>query len=280
MTLRRSSLALADQIVTIIAEIGPPMGVRQMFYQCVVRELIPNSRSGYRKVQRLLDLLRDSGDVDDDDIVDRSRPVHKAAMWGDAGELLAAAADQYRKDVWVTQPERVEVWLEKDALVGVVEQVTREFGVVLMPARGFSSRTGLYQAAERINDADKPTTIYYLGDHDPSGCDMDRDIQHRLLEKFDAYPTFERIAILDTDITTFNLPPQLVKNTDSRADKFTKKYGTKTVELDALPPDELRRRIEAAIRSHIDDEAWQRTLQVEAAERDSLAAYVKGWKLA
>jgi hypothetical protein len=274
---RQASRVLADAIIGIIEEIGPPMGVRQTFYQCVVRELVSNSRSGYRRVQRLLELLRDTGEVDDDAIVDRSRSVHESPMWKDVSEFLRSEPDQYRKDVWVTQPSRVEVWLEKDALVGVVEEVTRELGVILVPARGFCSRTGISQAAKRINGSAKSTTIYYLGDHDPSGREMDRDIQKRLATKFDAHPTFKRLGIFDTDIAKFNLPPQKVKNTDSRARKFMQLHGTDTVELDALPPNELRRRIREAVFSHVDRPAWDRALTAETAERESLAAYVKAW---
>ncbi len=108
--LQQASRKLADEIIFIMEKIGPPMGVRQMFYQCVVRELVPNSRSGYRKVQRLLDLMRDSGEVDEEAIVDRSRPVLEASVWENATDFIKADAYSYRKDLWATQEERVEVW--------------------------------------------------------------------------------------------------------------------------------------------------------------------------
>jgi hypothetical protein len=298
-TFRAKSRALADGIVGIIDEVGPPMSVRQVFYQCVVRQLVANDKSAYVKIRRLLDLLRDSGDVDEEAIVDRSRSVREATTWTDADEFIEADPGSYRKDLWVMQPVRVEIWLEKDALVGVIEPVTRKLGVLLLPARGFASRSALYQASERINASEKLTIIYYLGDHDPSGLDMDRDLQHRL-EKFGVtfskpemiegpQATFDRLGILPEDIIEFNLPPQRVKSNaeakkqgkkkgDPRATAFMKKYGADTVELDALPPDELRRRIKQAIKSHIKDAAWDRAQATEAAERESIAAYVAGWK--
>jgi hypothetical protein len=267
--LQKNSQELADRIVEIVGDIGPPMTVRQVYYQCVVRELVANKPTEYRKVQRLVLELRRSQELRYGDIVDRSRRVERPSSWADLDDFMSTVRVAYRKDLWGTQQERVEIWCEKDAMAGFVSDVTAEYGIPLYVIRGYCSETMLFNGAEGIKAAGKPTTIYYLGDHDPSGRDIERQVQEALVD-FGAEFSFSRLAILKEDIDRFDLPPQKAKKGDKRSKRFVERWGQETAELDALPPDELRRRLRKAIEAHINRKQWKALLRIEHRERETL----------
>jgi hypothetical protein len=228
----------------------------------------------------------------------------------------------YRRDYWKDQPEHVEVWLEKDSVAGSLEPVTKELGVRMRAARGFNSTTRVREVAQHLCTIHKPKFIYYLGDHDPSGDDMDRDLSNRVLKECykivglginyfgefedfdlelsglpavpgtdhnvkltaDAVFRFQRLAIFKEDIDTYNLPPLKIKRdeagepTDSRSASFLAKHGDVCVELDALPPEVLRKRVRDAIESKIDKAKWDQALLVEKAELASISDFVSKMK--
>src|SRR5215468_5895601 len=179
-----------------IIEAGRPMTVRQVFYQATVRGLVEKAESGYGKIQTDLTVMRRAGELPYDWLADNTRWQRKPRTFDGVEDALRATAAFYRKSLWTDADAYVEIWLEKDALAGVVYPVTSMYDVPLMVARGYASLSFLYNAAEYINDLDVPTFIYHCGDFDPSGVNAGEKIEETLHELApDADITFERIAL-------------------------------------------------------------------------------------
>jgi hypothetical protein len=181
--------------------------------------------------------------------------------------MLKQTAEFYRRALWDDQDVYVEVWLEKDALAGVVYDITGEYDVPLMVTRGYSSLSFLHSAAETIADQQKPAYLYYFGDWDPSGKDINRAVEAGLREMApDAEIYFHRVAVTEAQIEGLHLPTRPTKKTDSRARNFR----GESVELDAMPPDYLRALVLSVIESHIDQDHLERLRTIEQAERATL----------
>ncbi len=268
-TENRKTTALIDAAVEIL-DAESPMTIRQLFYRLVSRGSIPNDRNHYQMVSRVMTKARDDGRCDFDHIVDRSRPQYSPNVFTDAGRYAEVVQCAYRKDYWATQPNHVEIWAEKDAIIGSIEPTANELGVVIRVGRGFLSTTKAHDIAEHFQGIDKPITVFYLGDHDPSGQDIERDLYARITGYGSGYFDMQRLAIHKSDIADFDLPPLRIKDTDGRAAKFRAKHGEDCVELDALPPAELRRRITEAVEELQDGELWQRAVEVEKVELASI----------
>jgi len=200
-----------------------PMTVRQALYRLVSALLLANTDSGYARCKYLLTKARNDGRIPFEWIVDRSRPDYMPSVWDDADEYMRATRNGYRKDYWLLQPQRVEVWCEKDAVVGSIQGLTGELGVRLRPCHGYLSTTLVHEIAEEIRSSDKPFTAFAVGDHDPSGCDIDRDLIERI-ERYGAKFTLKRLAIFKADIAKYKLPPLRVKPEDSRAEGFLRAH--------------------------------------------------------
>lgn len=272
----KESTELIDAALRILKEIAPAT-VRQLFYQLVVVELVANSQASYRQVMRLMTKARKDGRIPFDLIVDRSRTTTDGTGWDDLEQLaynMELTLQDYRLDYWQDQPIHTEIILEKDAMSASVDPVVKEYGLFLHAVRGFNSTSNVHKIAKRLvgrRRAGKRVHVLYLGDFDASGKKMDDDIRTRLAEHMrlaqrdEGRPLdaglcdieIERIAIFQSDIGRYNLPPQKVKMEDPRATEFIKKYGERTVELDALRPD-VPRRLRAAIERLIEPSAWQR----------------------
>jgi hypothetical protein len=189
-------------------------------------------------------------------------------------EMLNRSVDLYRRDLWAQQDVYVEVWLEKDALAGVVIEVTENWDVPLMVTRGYPSLTFVAAAADAMRQKHRPIFIYYLGDRDPSGVDIPRFVEKELREQAPrANITFELVAVTEEQIIEMDLLTRPTKKTDSRSGKFR----GESVEVDAIPPSRLLQLVEAHIVQHLDAERHNRLVEVEAAERKTLAQYVAGW---
>jgi hypothetical protein len=269
---------IVDGIVEAFDRFDPPLTVRQVYYQLASVGLVPLSPKGYRIAQRLCLRVRELGIVDWDSFADRTREVDQRSQWGGLDAFARAVALSYRRDYWASQREHVEVWLEKDALAGFIGEITRPLGVPLYVARGFSSATFIREAAVSLVRIDKPKHIYYLGDHDPSGLSIEGAIRDRLRD-FGADFHFSRLAITLVDIERYGLRPLEAKRTDSRYARYVAAHGEHTIELDALPPDELRARVADSIKAHIDQGQWERIERVEEIEQETirmLAARIGG----
>jgi hypothetical protein len=256
-----------------ILEENAPQTVRQVFYQLVSRQDLENSLASYKATCRALVAARKEGLIAWEAIEDRLRRPREVAMWTGLGAFVATATASFRRDVWVTQPNYVECWCEKDALSGIFEDALSRYGVTLNVGRGYDGWTSIKDAAARYGEL--PVSILYYGDFDPSGEDMVRSL-HERLAWFGARVNIVKSALTRADIERYRLPPNFTKITDTRRDRFVAKHGDISVELDALPIDVLRERVVADIEAHMDLAALDQVRDIEAAERAELEAAVLG----
>lgn len=248
------------------------MTLRQLFYRLVSAGHLPSTdKKYYRQIGRVMNRLRRSGDVPMPWMVDNTRATMKPSSWSGVEDFAEHARRLYRRDFWAQQPVCVEILLEKDATAGSLWPITRKYDVSLHVNRGYSSLSFAYSVAELWCRVRKPIHAYYLGDYDPSGRDLERFIRKEIAHHARRPFTWQRLGVLESDFEAFNLLPLEVKRTDSRAKRFLAECGDRCAELDALPPTELRRRVETAILSHVDQAAWERVQLVENAEREALA---------
>lgn len=315
-----ASIAKAD---AIIAEYGgQKLTARQVYYQFVSRDLIPNTPRSYQNLTSMLTDARYAGLISWDAIEDRGREADVPSGWDSIDDIVDAAVNQFRLPRWSDQPKYLELWVEKQALAGVLAPIARRNHVPLMVNKGYSSASAMKAAAERMLDAvgatsvetacaqcrtidanrdsrkcsscelaaglvtiafnadgdtdfTKEVVVLYLGDHDPSGEDMVRDIRDRLTEF--GVPNLEvvKIALTMQQIRKFKPPPNPAKVTDSRAKAYVEKFGDQSWELDALPPMELNRLVEQAIARNVDKKLMDAVVSREDAERERVRAAIE-----
>lgn len=243
-----------------------PATVRQVFYQATVQGVVEKTEGGYAKVQRQLLRLRRDGLIPYQHIVDATRWMRRPRTYGDPVDAINATARLYRKSLWDDADAHVEIWIEKDALAGVIHPITDQYDVPLMVARGFASETYCYEAAEAFSEAERPAFIYHLGDYDPSGQAAARDIEAKLTAFASVPVHFSQIAVSPAQIDEWDLPARPTKKTDSRA-KF---FGDLSVELDAIPPGKLRSLVKGAINQHLSSDRLHVLRVAEESERKLL----------
>ena len=273
MSRHKKTVEMIEVSKAILTEIRP-MTVRQVYYQLVSRQVIKNSRCQYQAVSKALVNARREGIIPWDWIEDRLRRPRKVNMWSGLPDFAVTCCTAYRRDVWETQPGYVEVWLEKDALSGIFEDVLRPYGVTLNVARGYDGWSSIHGAAERYRRRDNVTVLYF-GDFDPSGEDMVRSLIERLRDQ-GAVPDVIKCALTREDIERYDLPPDFAKRTDTRTAAFIAKHGNISVELDALPPDVLRSRLLEAVTRHMDIDALADVKALEERERQELLDLLGG----
>ncbi len=249
-----------------------PMTVRQVFYQASVRGIVDKSEGGYDRVQTDLAVMRRAGDLPYGWLADNTRWQRKPVTYDSIEEALETTARLYRKSLWADADCYVEIWLEKDALAGVVYPVTSAFDVALMVARGYASLSFLHTAAEFIGELEIPVHLYHLGDFDPSGVNAGEKIEQTLRELAPhADLTFTRLAVTPEQIDRWRLPTRPTKTTDSRA----KGFGPVSVELDAIEPAALRRLVQDAIEHHLPSRQLEVLKVAEASERGVLLNLIR-----
>jgi len=268
-TLINAAIAILDK--------EQPMTIRQLFYRLVSAGMVPNDQGHYQLVSRVMTKAREDGRVPFNYIVDRSRPAYEPFVFDNAAGYAEFVKKSYHKDYWKMQPNHVELWTEKDAIIGSIEAVTDELGITVRVQRGFVSTTRTHEIAAYFNTIYKPIHVFYLGDHDPSGQCIETDAEDRIRAYSKRDFSVLRLAIHKADIATFNLPPLRIKASDSRARGFKAKFGSECVELDALPPDVLRDRVKGAVESLIDLDLWNRAIAVEKVELRSIVETVGRW---
>jgi hypothetical protein len=263
------------QLEGILAEYkGQRLSARQAYYQFVARDLIANEERSYKLITKLIADARYAGIVDWNAIEDRGREPIQPSEFDDLASLVDAALRSYRRPRWRDQPRYVELWVEKQALAGVLEPVARRFHVTLMVNKGYSSASAMKESAERLIAASvygsKPVEVLYLGDHDPSGEDMVRDVYERLSEFGVVDLEVTKLGLTMEQIRQFDPPPNPAKITDSRAAAYIAKYGEHSWELDALPPDELNRLVTEAIESRVDGARMNALIEQEKRDKSRL----------
>lgn len=277
-----ATIATAEAICTQYMADGYVLTLRQLYYQFVARGLCANTMQEYKRIGSIVNDARVAGRLDWDAIEDRTRNLEKLATWDSPKDILQSCADQFRYDWWDSQPVRVEVWVEKEALVGVIERVAYRFRCPYFACRGYASQSEAWRAAQRFvehNDRGQPVKVLHLGDHDPSGIDMTRDNDDRLrLFSYSGDVEVIRLALNEDQVRRYNPPPNPAKMSDSRAEDYVRKFGNESWELDALDPAVIDQLISDAIEGFIDDEPWQEAKLREAAARKRISALAKKWK--
>ncbi len=270
----------ANEIIGEYDAAGYDLTLRQLYYQFVARGLIANKDSEYKRLGGIVADARLAGLIDWTAITDRTRYLRSNSHWADPADIIHSAARSYARDKWASQDYRVEVWIEKDALVGVIAGVCERLDVPYFSCRGYTSASEMWAASRRLLrhiEACQEPVILHLGDHDPSGKDMSRDIVDRL-ELFTGNNVwFKRLALNMDQVKKYNPPPNPAKITDSRASAYIAEFGHESWELDALDPAVLSSLIEDAILSFRNDTRWEREERLERTERAGLEKAASKW---
>jgi hypothetical protein len=284
---RRKTLERITQANEIIDEYqadGLTLTLRQLYYQFVARGLLENKQRNYDSLGDTISKARLGGLIDWDAIEDRTRFLRGRTNSYSPASAIRALSRRYSVDMWANQETRIEVWIEKDALLGVVETVCRDNDVDYFACRGYVSQSTLYEAGKRMadyRDAGYETLIIHLGDHDPSGIDMTRDNHERLTLFADDYTEVRRIALNMDQVDEHNPPPNPTKMTDSRASDYVAMYGDSSWELDALDPRTMRELIQDTIDEYKDPDKWQIREDLLTSDRETIGkaiSYVREWQ--
>lgn len=260
---------------------GLTLTLRQLYYQFVARDLFPDSWihptektknhfRNYKKLQAIVNDARLAGLIDWSYLEDRTRNLMSYRSEQNAPDAIARLSRTYTENLWRDQENYVEVWVEKDALLGIIEQATSKYATPYFSCRGYTSQSEVWGASQRFIAAGKPAIVIHLGDHDPSGVDMTRDIADRMALFGADNVTIKRVALTMTQVRRYNPPPNFAKETDSRHAGYVSKYGVNSWELDALEPRQLVRLIQDTTERYIDLPQWEVSREREATARKQL----------
>lgn len=283
----RSSYEHIDAANVIIADYqrqGYSLTLRQLYYQFVTRNLIENTEKSYSKLGNLISDARLAGLIDWSAIEDRTRSLRRVTTFDDTAKLMANTPYWYKAAKWDKQPVRIEAWVEKEALLGVLARICNQYEVPYFACKGYVSSSEMYDAAKRYLkyiDLGQHVILLDLGDHDPSGIDMTRDKLDRLAmfmgndaDQLD----IRRLALNFDQVQLYSPPPNPAKVTDSRFVDYQSKFGDESWELDALEPSTISDLIEQEILSERDDDLWQAALTREKADKETLRKASRQWE--
>ncbi len=299
---RAATLEVIEKANHIIAEYqaqGFSLTLRQVYYQFVARDIFPeswidssynvrqglspdtkNTKKNYKKLGDIVSDGRLAGLIDWDAIEDRTRELRSEAHWNSPGAIVHACARQFRYDLWENQDYYCEIWIEKDSLIGVIEGICTELDVPHFSCRGYTSQSAMWEAAQRLigkENNGKETVIFHLGDHDPSGIDMTRDIADRL-EMFHSTVSVQRIALTMDQIDEHDPPPNPAKTTDARYESYRGEYGEDSWELDALEPKVLTSLIRGEVERICNSVRWYDQIERQKKARNELELVAKKWR--
>lgn len=265
-------LDISAEIIDEYALEGFDLSVRQLYYQLVSRDEISNDKTSYDRIKDMLTRGRNAGLIDWDMIVDRTRQVSRNSHWRNESSIIKAAAESFAIDKWGSQPYRILVMVEKDALSGVLRPVCEELDIEFSANKGYASSSHLYRVAKTMkewteaeDESDKQIPlVLYFGDHDPSGLDMDRDLRKRLsMYSGLEFVEVSRMALTYSQIEEHQPPPNPTKITDSRAEGYIIEFGNSSWELDAMEPRLLADLVRTEVALYRDDYLWNIEKQVE-----------------
>jgi hypothetical protein len=276
----QKSLELIEAAYRILSQIQPA-SVRAVCYKLFNQKLIASmAKSETNRVGTQLTWAREHDRVPWEWIVDGTRTIERPGTWSNPESLLRACANQYRQDYWKLQQVHIILCSEKSTVAGTVKPITDLFGVGFLSMHGYGSATSTHDLAELSIYGDRPVVLLYIGDWDPSGMHMsERDLPDRL-DRYGGRVDVKRIALTSDDVAGLGSAPAFSadeKRKDPRYGWYVQRYGRRCWELDALDPNTLRDRVEAAIREYIDWDSWERCQKVEAAEKASLLEVVGTW---
>jgi hypothetical protein len=273
----RQSLDLIEAMYAA-ASVAQPISGRGVGYKLFVAGLIASmAKADMAKVYRLLLIAREQGVIPWPWIVDETRELERCSSWDDPAAFVRTVSRAYRRDFWKYQPRYVEVWSEKGTVRGVLAPVLDQYGVGFRPVHGFSGATPVHEVADNFDG--RMLVVLYVGDFDPSGmCMSERDLPARFAKYDGGHILLKRVALRPSQLNGLPWFPASDKKGDTRYPWFVRNYGDRCWELDALDPNDLRARVDAAIRAEIEPIAWNRCVVVEKAERESLRTILDSWK--
>ncbi len=275
-------IAHVDLIVEDYQAQGFRLTTRQIYYQLVARDIVPNTVESYKRVAAIINDGKLAGLIDWEAIEDRTREFVRQQRWVNGAQILNACVHSYHQDMWANQEYRVFVFVEKEALVGVLEPTCREYDVPLLAARGYPSGTVLREFVESdilpCLEEDRIPIILHLGDHDPSGIDMTRDLTERLELFADTPIELRRIALNMPQVEEIRPPENPAKSTDSRFASYRRLYGESSWELDALSPAYLANLLSREIDQYLDPGRWAEARQAVQYVKDRLIEVAKELK--
>lgn len=305
----REVIRLTNEILEEYAEQGLDLTLRQLHYQFVRRDIYPeewvdvaynerlgldpetkNTQKNYDRLSDVIAAAREAGMVDWDAIKDRGRKVSRFSHWRDATHFIQRVVRQFAIDMWADQPQRVEVWVEKDALSQVIEQAADPFDVPTFAAKGYASASSLWEAAHnrflQWAQTGQDIVVLHLADHDPSGVHMTEDLQKRLNmysrhygELKPCHVTVRRIALTLAQVEQYNPPPNPAKESDSRKPAYVRQFGVEqSWELDALDPPVLIALIREAIQEEMDAEKYEARRASEQQQTRHLKLVAAHWE--
>lgn len=278
------SLLIIQQANTILDEYqrqGLVLTLRQLYYQFVSRGLLENKLKEYKRLGSVISDARLAGKIDWRMMEDRTRNLRDLNKWGTPAEgLRDFQLRYYHEDLWRRQRHRPEVWIEKDALIGVIERVCQGLRVPYFACRGYSSQSAQYEAGKRFrewNRAGQEPIIFHFGDHDPSGIDMTRDNDERVNMFARGFVEVRRLALNMDQVEQYNPPPNPAKETDSRCAGYVERFGNESWELDALEPSVIGQLIRGAVEPLIDRDKWDEALAEEDLHKQQIATMADKW---
>lgn len=280
---RRTAEEMAAMLAAIKAILDAEefqITIRHLFYRLTGLHIIPKTEAGYKGLCSHLSKWRRAGRIQWSAFADNTRWHIKHRTFGSVDDALRNTVQNYRRDLWDTQPYYIEVWVEKDAMASIVSDTANKWGVPVFVCRGFASLSSLYAAAATFRiatEAGKKVIIYHLGDYDPSGVAAGESILKAFRDDFKVDLSFVRIAVTAEQIERLTLPTRPTKTTDTRAAKWK---GGECVELDTMPPAEIRQIVQNSIVQHIDRDEWEALQRTEKLEKQTMVDFLAKWEAA
>lgn len=273
----------ANEVIAEYDEAGYTLTLRQLYYQFVARGIVENTERSYKNLVSMMTKARLSGLVSWTAIEDRNRGHHQ--FWFDENEInpIRQLPNFIRFDQWARQDYYVEVWVEKEALGNVIAKACKPWLVPYMSCKGYLSASEAWRAGERFRKKlleGKQCVLIHLGDHDPSGIDMTRDNKERM-DLFTGLPDYvdvRRIALNMDQVRKYSPPPNPAKETDTRSPKYTRRYGNKSWELDALEPRVMEQLISDEIEQFINFDEWDDVIEKEEEKKTLLRKVYQRWE--
>jgi len=272
--IRDETLAIYNEVLKIFNDYGPPLTIRQIYYQLSSRGLIPKTENGYASTKHHLSQMRYKGIVPYNYFSDNTRFALRQKSYNNIQSALQETQRLYRRNLWSSGNTYIQIWVEKDALRSVFYPITWQYDVPLMIARGFASHTFFHDTADELKDEldeGKDVYIFHFGDYDPSGKMASEKINEALSILTDNRIHFKSVALNRDQIMEMKLETRPTKKSDTRSKGFN---DEESCELEAVPPDILRSMVEKCITQFIDPDKIKRLKGIEEAEKLSLQHFI------
>src|ERR1035437_4294822 len=150
--MKQTELKTLDERIISLAKENGPTDVRSLFYDAVKAKYVEKTEEACSLIERRLKMLRLDGKVDWDLIIDVGRQVEDVSTWDNADELIHGAYKQFKLDLWADQEYRVQIWIEKEGLAPLLDDIIETYRVPVYPGKGYSSLSFIREAALQAID--------------------------------------------------------------------------------------------------------------------------------